>query len=64
MKSKKPLVEIEYELRLTKKILEKILELNKDKELISPSNEEMDKIEEELRSDLRLEFPKYKIQKK
>ncbi len=62
--SRKSSVELEYELRLTKKILERILELNKDKDLIIPNTEEVDKIEETLKSELEKDYPKYKIQSK
>jgi len=62
--NRKSSVELEYELRLTKKILERILELNKDKNLIIPDTEEVDKIEETLRSELKKDYPKYKIQSK
>lgn len=62
--SGKSSVELEYELRLTKKILERILELNKDKDLIIPNTEEVDKIEETLKSELEKDYPKYKIQSK
>ena len=64
MMGRKSNVELEYELRLTKKILERILELNKDKDMIYPSTEEVDKIEETLKSELEKDFPKYKIQSK
>lgn len=64
MMSKKSSVELEYELRLTKKILERILELNKEKDLIMPNTEEVDKIEETLKSDLERDYPKFKIQKR
>lgn len=57
-------MEMEYELRLTKKILERILEMNKDKELKTPDDKEMDYIEDEIRSELEREYPSYKIQKK
>lgn len=62
--SRKSSVELEYELRLTKKILERIIELNKDKDLIIPNTEEVDQIEETLKSELEKDYPKFKIQKK
>lgn len=64
MMSRKSSVELEYELRLTKKILERIIELNKDKDLIIPNTEEVDQIEETLKSELEKDYPKFKIQKK
>ncbi|MEX0313603.1 MAG: hypothetical protein AB3N18_05460 [Allomuricauda sp.] len=64
MERRKSRLEMEYELRLTKKILERILEMNKDKELKTPDDKEMDYIEDEIRSELEREYPSYKIQKK
>lgn len=64
MMSRKSRVELEYELRLTKKILERILELNKDKDLTMPNTEEVDRIEETLKSELEKDYPKFRIQKK
>lgn len=64
MMSRKSSVELEYELRLTKKILERILELNKDKDLIMPDTKEVDQIEETLKSELEKDYPKFRIQKK
>ena len=37
MENTKSRLQLEYELKLTKKILERIVELNKDKDLIMPS---------------------------
>ncbi len=64
MKAIKSNVELEYELRLTKKILERILELNKDKHLILPDSAEVDQIEETLKSEIEKDYPRYKIQSK
>ncbi len=61
---KKSRLELEYELKLTKKILERILELNKDKDLITPDEQEIDTIEMGLKQELEREYPKYKIQKR
>lgn len=61
---KKSQLELEYELKLTKKILERIIELNKDKDLKTPDENEIDAIEDGLRKELEREYPKYKIQKK
>jgi len=61
---KKSRLELEYELKLTKKILERILELNKDKDLKTPDEHEIDAIEEKLRRDLERDYPNFKIQKK
>ncbi len=61
---KKSRLELEYELKLTKKILERILELNKDKDLTTPDEQEIDAIEMGLKQELEREYPKYKIQKK
>ncbi|MBS9461249.1 hypothetical protein KIM67_02415 [Flagellimonas sp. 389] len=55
-------VELEYELRLTKKILERIIALNKN--IVTPDEKELDKIEEMLKLELEKEYPTYKIQKK
>ncbi|WP_190808753.1 hypothetical protein [Flagellimonas sp. S3867] len=55
---------MEYELRLTKKILERIIELNKDKDLSTPDEQEVDKMQEELKNELEREYPSYKIRKK
>jgi hypothetical protein len=62
MNQQKSQIEREYELRLTKKILERVLELNKDVKL--PEGEEIERMEEELRKELEHEFPNYKIQTK
>ncbi|WP_420322598.1 hypothetical protein [Flagellimonas sp.] len=61
---RKSRLEMEYELRLTKKILERIIEMNKDKDLSTPDEQEMDKIQEDLKNELEREYPTYKIQKK
>lgn len=61
---KKSKLELEYELKLTKKILERIIELNKDKDLKTPDEHEIDAIEDSLRRELEREYPNYKIQKK
>ncbi|MEM7486701.1 MAG: hypothetical protein AAF348_15950 [Bacteroidota bacterium] len=55
-------VELEYELRLTKKILERIIALNKN--IVTPDEKELDKIEDTLKLELEKEYPTYKIQKK
>ncbi|WP_343486919.1 hypothetical protein [Allomuricauda sp. d1] len=55
-------VELEYELRLTKRILERIIALNKD--LKTPTEAEVDEIEKSLKKELEQEYPSYKIQKK
>lgn len=62
MESEKTRVELEYELRLTKKILERILEMNKD--LKTPDAKEVDQIEAALRSELERDYPRFKIQRK
>lgn len=64
MRSLKSNVELEYELRLTKKILERVLELNKEKNLVFPDSDEIDQIEDTLRSEMEKDYPKYKIQSK
>tara|TARA_R110002167_G_C12263161_1_gene613245 strand:- start:323 stop:514 length:192 start_codon:yes stop_codon:yes gene_type:complete len=61
---KKSRLELEYELKLTKKILERIIALNKDKDLITPDKTEMDAIEDSLKRELEREYPNYRIQKK
>tara|TARA_R110001606_G_scaffold338299_1_gene486407 strand:- start:425 stop:616 length:192 start_codon:yes stop_codon:yes gene_type:complete len=61
---KKSRLELEYELKLTKKILERIIALNKDKALITPDKTEMDAIEDSLKRELEREYPNYRIQKK
>ncbi len=61
---RKSRLEMEYELRLTKKILERIIELNKDKDLSTPDEQEVDKMQEELKNELEREYPSYKIRKK
>lgn len=57
-------LELEYELRLTKKILERIIELNKDKDIIMPNTVEVDEIEQSLRTELEKDYPKFKIKSK
>ncbi|NJB69930.1 hypothetical protein GGR42_000392 [Saonia flava] len=61
---KKSRLELEYELKLTKKILERIIELNKDKDLVTPDEKEIDGMEATLKRELEREYPTYKIQKK
>lgn len=54
-------IALEYELRLTKEILARILELNKDKDLIVPQSAEIDSIEEHLKNELEKDYPKFRI---
>ena len=61
-KAGKSKVELDYELRLTKKILQLILERNKDIKM--PEPKEVDQIEEELRKELEDEYPQFKIRTK
>ncbi len=63
MKNKTQL-ELEYELRFTKKFLKRLMELNKDKELVTPDESELDLMEKELKDELERLYPKYKIHKK
>lgn len=62
MEKDKSKVELDYELRLTKRILERILELNTDAKI--PDAKEMDAIEEELRVQLERKYPQFKIKSK
>ncbi|MDC6364712.1 MULTISPECIES: hypothetical protein [Flavobacteriaceae] len=64
MKKRKSIMELEYELEFTKRILQKIMELNEGKELTMPDTSEMDKIQAELKQEMETEYPKYRIQKK
>nr|WP_299344744.1 hypothetical protein [Allomuricauda sp.] len=64
MKKRKSVMELEYELEFTKRILQKIMELNEGKDLTMPDASEMDKIESELKQEMETEYPKYRIQKK
>lgn len=57
-------LELEYELQLTKKILERIIELNQEQNLILPNREEIDIIEEKLQRKMQKTYPAYKISKK
>ncbi len=54
-------VALDYELRLTKRILARILELNKDTNIILPKTDEIDSIEEHLKNELENDYPKFKI---
>ncbi|MBD1262808.1 hypothetical protein HZY62_19580 [Maribacter polysiphoniae] len=64
MEEKKTRLQLEYELKLTKKILERLIELNEDKNLVMPEDAELDNIEAALKKDMEQRYPKYKIQKR
>lgn len=56
-------MKLEYELELTKRILQKIIEMNEGKDIKMPDASDMDQIQDEVRIALEDKHPNFKIEK-